>query len=281
MRRLLLLLLASILTAGLALAAPAPVILGLDHIPLAVRDLEQAARDFARLGFTVKPGRPHENGIRNLHLKFPDRTEIELITAPAARDELSGQYVHHLRDGDGPAFVAFYAPDFDALGMRLKALSLPFRRDWATVALESPQHLFFSSRLASPTDNESYFTHANGAYGLIGVWLAGPDDDQPLLAMLGTDLAANQPVNTPEPGTATVARLAEGEVVFLPAARQLVPGRRIIGAVLKTHDLAALQAAMKASGLPPPEPVMTPHGRSIFLPPSSAHGLWLEFREVR
>lgn len=269
------------LTADLAFAAPAPVILGLDHIPLAVRDLDQAAKDFARLGFTIKPGRPHENGIRNLHLKFADRTEIELITAPAVHDELSGRYVRHLQDGDGPAFVAFYAPDFEALGDRLKALSLPFHSDWATVTLESPRHLFFSLRLASPTDSQAYFTHANGAYGLMGVWLAGPDDDQPLLAMLGADLAADQPVNTPEAGLATVARLADGEVVFLPVSRQLMPGRRIVGAVLKTRDLHALTAAMSASGLTAPGVVTTSHGRSIFLPPSSAHGLWLEFREVR
>ena len=157
MTKLLLLLFTALLSAAPVAAAP-PLILGLDHIPLAVRDLDQAGRDFARLGFTIKPGRPHDNGIRNLHVKFADRTEIELITAAEPRDALSGEYVDHLRAGDGPAFVAFYAPDFDALAARLTALHQPYRHDWATVALPSPpalRHIFFSARLASPTDSAS------------------------------------------------------------------------------------------------------------------------------
>jgi len=62
-------------------AAPEPVVRGLDHVPLAVKDLEQAKADFEALGFALKPGRPHDNGLRNAHVKFPDGTEIELITA--------------------------------------------------------------------------------------------------------------------------------------------------------------------------------------------------------
>ena len=63
--------------------------LGLDHIPVAVRDLERAAATFRRLGFALKPGRPHANGIRNVHVKFPDGSGIELLTAPRPQDELS------------------------------------------------------------------------------------------------------------------------------------------------------------------------------------------------
>ena len=58
--------------------------LGMDHIPVVVADLDKAEADFRAMGFSIKPGRPHSNGIRNAHVKFPDGTEIELITAPAA-----------------------------------------------------------------------------------------------------------------------------------------------------------------------------------------------------
>jgi len=284
MTRLLLLLFTALLSAAPVAAAP-PLILGLDHIPLAVQDLDQAGRDFARLGFTIKPGRRHDNGIRNLHVKFADRSAIELITAAEPRDALSSEYVHHLRAGDGPAYVAFYAPDFDALGARLAALHQPYRRDWATVALPSPaalRHVFFSSRLASPTDSTPYFTHANSADGLLGVWLAGPESPPPELALLealGARVAPGRTVHVPDATTALVAQLTDGEVIFLPAQRQLSPGRRIIGAILRTGDLSTLKTAMAANGLTAPEPVLTPHGRSIFVPPESAHGLWLEFRK--
>jgi catechol 2,3-dioxygenase-like lactoylglutathione lyase family enzyme len=58
-----------------------PLLAGLDHIPIAVRDLEQASRRYQALGFSLKPGRVRANGIRNQHVKFPDGTELELITA--------------------------------------------------------------------------------------------------------------------------------------------------------------------------------------------------------
>ena len=73
--------LAAALLALACSAAPAanPLIEGLDHVPVAVADLDRAAADFARLGFVIKPGRPHSDGIQNKHIKFPNGGEIELI----------------------------------------------------------------------------------------------------------------------------------------------------------------------------------------------------------
>ena len=77
-----------------------PLVLGLDHIAIAVADLDAAAEQYRKLGFTLKPGRAHENGIRNQHVKFADGTEIELISAPEARDALTAEYLTHLAQGD-------------------------------------------------------------------------------------------------------------------------------------------------------------------------------------
>jgi len=85
--------------------AAQPVVWGIDHIPLAVADLERATADFEALGFTLKPGRPHENRLRNAHVKLRDGTEIELITAPTATDALSSEYQNWLKGGDGPTFL--------------------------------------------------------------------------------------------------------------------------------------------------------------------------------
>src|SRR5215467_13081676 len=79
---------------------PQPLLAGMDHIPVVVRDLEQAEADFKRLGFAIKPGRFHPDGIRNAHVKFPDGTEIELITAPAATDALTSDYRASLQSGE-------------------------------------------------------------------------------------------------------------------------------------------------------------------------------------
>src|SRR3982751_4408188 len=94
--------------AGVESQSPAvvPAVVGLDHVPIAVADLEAAAATYRRLGFTLKPGLAHENGIRNEHAKFADGAELELITAPSAVDSLTTTYRRHLVNGDGPAFLA-------------------------------------------------------------------------------------------------------------------------------------------------------------------------------
>src|SRR5262245_66326123 len=117
--------LALLLTAGVLLAAPEPAVTGLDHIPIAVADLARAADDYRALGFALKPGRPHDNGIQNQHVKFTDGTELELITAPEARDALTTTYRRHLQRGDGPAFLALFAPRIPYAAERLAAANVP------------------------------------------------------------------------------------------------------------------------------------------------------------
>ena len=230
---------------------------GLDHIPIAVRDLDRAAADYRALGFALKAGRPHANGIANRHVKFPDGTELELITAPAARDALTATYRNHLAKGDGPAFLSLFAPGADTASLRLG--SDPLR------------YIFMFGRNHSPTDRPEHFAHANTAESLIGVWLAADDlsAERGLVTKLGARIVTEDR-RVPDLVKAPVAHLTEGEIVFLPAARQLVPGRRIVGATLRVRDLAAARKVLAGRG--------REAGSSIFLPPALTHGLWLELR---
>ena len=52
--------------------AQEPLVIGIDHIPVVVTDLERAQADYRAMGFAIKPGRFHADGIRNAHVKFPD-----------------------------------------------------------------------------------------------------------------------------------------------------------------------------------------------------------------
>src|SRR5438046_8977547 len=87
-----------------ALAQPQTLLQGIDHTPVVVADLEKAQADFRKLGFAIKPGRFHAGGILNAHVKFPDGTEIELITAPKAVDALTREYRARLEKGEGPVY---------------------------------------------------------------------------------------------------------------------------------------------------------------------------------
>jgi len=258
--------------------------LGLDHIPLAVTDLAAAAEHYRQLGFTLKPGRPHENGIQNQHVKFPDGTEMELITAADARDALTAEYLRHLAKGDGPAFVSLFAPDMDGLARFLDAAGRTYQRDGGLLSFpegDELRYIFFGQRSSSPTDRPEHFRHANGAEALIGVWIAGDDlaAERELLAGLGATIMV-EGVHVPDAVPAAVARLPLGEIILVPGSRQIVPGRRIVGATLRVQNLRALQQALGSGSREALPIVQTAHGSSIFLPPDITHGIWLEFREA-
>jgi hypothetical protein len=256
--------------------------MGLDHVPIAVNELAAAALRYRQLGFALKPGRPHANGIENQHIKFQDGTELELITAPAVRDSLTATYRRHLLAGDGPAFLALYAPVTDRLLASLSQAGFPHRANSTLVSILGPsaqRYVFFGARNQSPTDRPEHFAHANTAESLIAVWLAGADlsSERRLLAALGARFE-EQALPVPQPAPATIARLPEGAVILLPAERQLVRNRPIVGATIRVRSLATALRVLKAANLPV-EPIVG--SSSIFLPPSLAHGIWLELREER
>jgi catechol 2,3-dioxygenase-like lactoylglutathione lyase family enzyme len=53
---------------------------GIDHIVIVVNNLEQAANDYERLGFTVIPGGKHPVGSHNALVSFADGSYIEIIS---------------------------------------------------------------------------------------------------------------------------------------------------------------------------------------------------------
>jgi hypothetical protein len=273
------------MVAGLALSArPDPVVTGLDHVPIAVNDLPRAADDYRALGFALKPGRPHDDGIENQHVKFEDGSELELITAPAARDTLTTTYRRHLEQGDGPAFMALFAPRIEDADARLAALAIAHARSGG--AIDFPKdgaldYIFLSGRNKSPTDRPEHFAHANTAQSLVRIWLAADElsRERQLLEGLGAAVV-ERAVRVPQPLRAPVARFQEGDVLLLPGSHRLVPGRRIVGATLRVGNLETTRAILARGQASLPEIVPSDGGRSVFLPPSRTHGLWLEFLEV-
>lgn len=55
------------------------MIQGIDHLVVVVKNLDQAAKDYAQLGFTVVPGGQHPVGSHNALISFRDGSYLELI----------------------------------------------------------------------------------------------------------------------------------------------------------------------------------------------------------
>jgi hypothetical protein len=240
----------------LVLAAPASAqqrVLGIDHIPVVVKDLARARADFTALGFTLKPGRPHADGLENAHVKFADGSEIELISPTTAADALSSQYLDWLREGDGPISLGLYRPG---------STNTP------------PPGIFFDARQHSPTDLTEHFEHANGAASLFAVWLAGSPAERKLVNLPGAKVT-EETVCAPFGSAAKLVRFKEGEVPLLPESAQIVPGRPIVAATIAVKSLDAAHGYLDGKGKRYRQ--MAGCGRPGLWVES--HGLWLEFSE--
>ncbi|MGY3441253.1 VOC family protein [Bradyrhizobium sp. USDA 4473] len=256
--------------------ADTPAVLDVEHAPIVVADLEKAQDDFRAIGFAIKPGRPHADGIRNAHVKFPDGTELELITAPAPKDELTAEYYAKARRGDGPIYYGLWAADTRTMEMRIKTIGAPVEREGYLLTFPSGHplhHLFFGSGENSPTDRPEHFAHSNSAIRMSGYWVRGNSEEQALLTQLGVRFRRAKPCGPL--GEVEVARLPRGEVLF---TSQGPHDGTMIGARIEVTNLQLAKAVMEKGGL---KPTSYSGCASLWLPPNRAHGIWLEFVPAR
>lgn len=95
---------------------------GIDHIVIAVRDLDLAIADYTAAGFTVAPGGEHTNGTtHNALVAFTDGSYFELIAWKRPDEPLETTWWHRFQAGEGVIDFALRTDDLDAEVGRLRA----------------------------------------------------------------------------------------------------------------------------------------------------------------
>jgi catechol 2,3-dioxygenase-like lactoylglutathione lyase family enzyme len=171
------------------------VSLPLDHLVIAVDDLETASRDYHDLGFTVVQGGVHANrATHNALIALADGTYLELLAA-TGEAPLPGliDFGALLKDGEGLRGFALRSADLDADAARLRAAGLAVgdvipgerRRTDGTVLrwkLALLDEGFAPFLIGDVTPREwrvpsgpAVTTHANGGLGVRGVDIAVRD----------------------------------------------------------------------------------------------------------
>ena len=91
---------------------PTPGISGLDHAVIAVRDLDAARADYARMGFKLAPRGDHSTGSSNHNILF-EKDYVELLTVPESNPTQA--YFHEfLQHSEGLAGLALGGTDINA-----------------------------------------------------------------------------------------------------------------------------------------------------------------------
>lgn len=245
-------------TAGVPTCRADSARVAIDHVTLVVADLESAATAFrSELGFSLKPGTVHPDGLRNAHIRFVDGSAIELMNpGEGIPDALSELYVRFLAAGEGGAFVALRAGPVDSvlsvLGELGAGASVERGKavDWIAFPEGHDLHsVYFVHVRSRPTDRSEHLVHANGTMGISRVWLQMRDPTRlaRLLAPFGatwcdsTDGSAG--------GAGPALGLRGGSLYVLPMEADQ-PRARILGLSLRGE---------------------APR------PPAELHGVWIEW----
>ncbi len=176
------------------------LITGIDHILLAVRNLDAARMGWTRLGFTLSPrGRHLGRGTGNYCIMFPrDYVELFGIIGP---ERVNPEYTQFLAAGEGPMKLAWATADSASAASAMSGLGLhpdaprdlgrqlelpegtvvPRFKIVALPADETPALSSFLCEQLTPDlmRRPEWLAHANGATGLAGVTIV-VDDTAPL-----------------------------------------------------------------------------------------------------
>jgi hypothetical protein len=212
----------------------------LDHAIIAVQDLSAATDAFRRAGFRIKPGRLHANGLLNNHIKFPDGTEIELMTVQGnAGDAMARRYSDVIALGDGGIYVALKAADIEVVDRHARSLGISTRRSssgpWQFLGFNdtTAAAVFFTSGGGAVQDADSIFRHEPRVTTLSEVWIEGGAALERLLVQAGAIDCGN--AIGPDERTGRRFGLQNGSIVVAPARAGTRP--RVLGVVLDTPDV--------------------------------------------
>lgn len=164
---------------------------GIDHIVIAVHDLEATARDYERLGFTVVPGGKHSVGTYNALISFADGSYIELIAFYAANPD--HRWWKPLQKGEGLVDFCMQTDDLigDTAKLRRAGVNIddpvPWRRTrpdgyqlrWVLSLAREGHRGVAPFLIQDETPREEriprQMTHKNGAIGIGTVTVAVDD----------------------------------------------------------------------------------------------------------
>jgi len=279
---------------------------GIDHVVIAVGDMERAAANFGRFGFTLTPRGRHTTGSENHCIMF-ERDYFELLSVPVAHP-VTRYYQEFLGRGDGLAALALATDDARGFHDELAADAIPVD---APVDFSRPVQLadrvadaaFRITQVAPEATpagrvfacqhftrdvvwRPEYQRHANRVLGLARfVAVADPAQLHQLAGRYASIFAV-----APRPGTLGAAPCFDVDtgntpLTFTTAAglAQLLPG---LGPVtrpqpcfaalyFRSASLAAVRELLRANAVPCIE--VSP--QAIAIAPEHGHGVALVFSE--
>jgi catechol 2,3-dioxygenase-like lactoylglutathione lyase family enzyme len=286
---------------------------GLDHVGIAVRDLEEAKKTYRNLGFTVFGGAIHPDlGTRNSGPSF-ESGYLELITSRDRTKALGAMVAKFLEKQEGGLFVGLEVSVVDdtARLLRISGSNLrgpeagsaredleqrdqpPNEGSWrfvgfssgaipaAQLPVKSSDALFFLQYDAAISN-----VHANTAKRLSAVWMAVRDLGASVKAYESIGFRASRQMRASQLGAeGQEIEAGQGSILLLQPensssrAASFLAERGAEGVMGVSIEVANLQTARSLIEAKTNRQFKTydgPYGHSILLAPELTHGIWIE-----
>lgn len=159
----------------------------IDHVTIAVKDLNASAKLSSSQGFTLK--KPHtylkgvQAGLITQSIRFKNGQYLQLVSPKSGEGKLAQWYQKFLKQSGGGATLVLRHPDLQDLEKKLllKKVSSQYLKnndyDWLSFKTNSPyQHLSFINYKKGLSFPEELFNHASKAYGISHLVLSQPGD---------------------------------------------------------------------------------------------------------
>jgi hypothetical protein len=154
----------------------------LDHIIIGTDNLKQSSSFFSEvLGFKVKKGTKHKNGISNSFIKFSDSTEIEIMEVNNPTDILASAYENRIKVNNFGLQIALRVNKIDQLYRHFKNLNSKYSSfiENSSYSILSKKNInegmpiFFIEQKSNSLNK--FTNHENKALGISSIWLGRMD----------------------------------------------------------------------------------------------------------
>nr|WP_321236743.1 VOC family protein [uncultured Psychroserpens sp.] len=167
--------------------------LSIDHVIILVPDLDKSIEKYKDHGFTLKKGRKHENGIVNSHIKFKNKSSIELISvSDKPKDDISKDYYNLKKNKEQGVFLAISGFKIREIEKKIESLDIKYEiintKYWNYLTFKSElglNHIFFIEYKFEVQDSLNLFTHKNHSEKIKSINIDGNDLTITLLKHLG------------------------------------------------------------------------------------------------
>ncbi len=252
-----------------------------DHILIGVKNLEKQTETFRKLGFSIKKGKQHKNGIKNNFIEFGDSSEIELIEVQQASDKLSEKYkklidknIYGLQFALRVNNVKKLKDNFSKLNSDFTILSV--NKDYSILSknkMDKGLPVFF---IQYNIDNNNTLTsHSNGSKGIYSIWLSTNDikNTAQKLSDMGFKLIGNYELPGIK-GKAVEFTNSNFKIILIKSKKNEITGITIL-----VDNLELVKNNLKSGFDTDFIEYSANRGKSIFINKELTNSVWIEFLE--